>query len=289
MQKKTAKSWGPVHLPSPHLTRNLYIRQLEFVHPQAILSSQHLLLQLPGLVAIVSVIVAFNLSDKFFHLLALSLPFLLAHFGLSTEQLLVRLPIASAQAIPERCILTIVEVKVEMMHGMACGAVYDRTVGYVFSVVDHDGPDVDEREQANIRQFLQGEYEWEDVVWYALGKAIKWVESVARKRCRHDPFVMRLMKCFVDLWVMEATVDPVYQEVGEEEEEGELEVVVQWEGCLSGGIVKLPITAYLSCEDWVGQDSHEGHGEQCLFHLKGHLVLEVFRVLKGVVIEYEEI
>ena len=127
------------------------------------------------------------------------------------------------------------------------------------------------------------------MVWNALGKAIKRVESVARKRCRHDPFVMRLMKCLVDSRVMEATVDPVYAEVGEEEEEGELEIVVQREGRLGGGIVKLPITAYLSCEDRASQDSHERHGEQGLFHLKGHLVLEVFRVLEGVVVEYEEI
>lgn len=112
---------------------------------------------------------------------------------------------------------------------------------------------------------------------------------MARERCGHDPFVMRLMKCLVDSRVVETTVDPVYAEVGEDEEEGELEVVVQWEGCLGGGIVKLPITAYLSCEERVGQDSHEGHGEQRLLHLERNLVLEVFRVLEGVVVEYEEI
>lgn len=68
--------------------------------------SSDFLLQPPGFVAIVSIILPFHLFDKFFHLLCLSLPFLLTHFCLPAKQLIVRPAVASAHTIPQRRELT---------------------------------------------------------------------------------------------------------------------------------------------------------------------------------------
>ena len=64
------------------------------------------------------------------------------------------------------------------MHGVACGAVYEVGVCDVFAVVDEDGPDVDEDEQGDVGEFLEGEEEWEEVVGDALGEAVEGVECV---------------------------------------------------------------------------------------------------------------
>lgn len=97
------------------------------------------------------------------------------------------------------------------------------------------------------------------------------------------------MERLVDSGMVETTVDPVDEEVGEKEEEGELDVVVQGKGCLSSSIVKSCIAPYLGGEEGAGQDSHYGHRRQSLLHLESNLVLQEFGVLEGVVIEYEEI
>src|SRR2546421_11821408 len=104
-----------------------------------------------------------------------------------------------------------------MMDRVTCRPIDDGTIGNVFSVVNHYGPEVDEGKQAHIGQFLQRKDEWEDMVWQALGKAVQRVKGVARKRGRHYPFVVRFMKRLVDSGVMQTTVDPVDEEVGEEE------------------------------------------------------------------------
>ena len=92
---------------------------------------------------------------------------------------------------------------------------------------DHDGPDVDEDEEADVGELLEGKEEWEDVVGDALREAVYWVESVAGEGGRHDPLMMWLVEGPVDPGVMEAAVDPVDEEVGKDEKEGKLEEVVE--------------------------------------------------------------
>ena len=87
---------------------------------------------------------------------------------------------------------------------------------------NHDCPEVYENKEGHECKFLQGEDERKQVVWYALGKTVYWMESVAGERRRHDPFVMRFVECFVDTWVVQATMDPINAKVGENEEEREL-------------------------------------------------------------------
>lgn len=105
---------------------------------------------------------------------------------------------------------------------MAGGAVDDGTVGNVLTVVDHDGPDVDEGEEGHVGEFLQGEEEGEEVVGQRLREAVERVEGVRGVGCGNDPFVVRLVEGLVQAGVVQAAVDPVDEEVGEEEEDGEL-------------------------------------------------------------------
>ena len=51
-----------------------------------------------------------------------------------------------------------------MVHGVACGAVDDWVVGIVFSIVDEDGPDIDEHKECNVCKLLEREEERKDVV-----------------------------------------------------------------------------------------------------------------------------
>ena len=96
----------------------------------------------------------------------------------------------------------------------------------VFAVVDEDGPDVDEDEEGDVGKLGEGEQEGEHVVRQRLGVAVQRVEGVRGKGRGHDPLVVRLVDVLVDAWVVQTAVDPIDQRVGEEEEEGELQVVV---------------------------------------------------------------
>jgi len=100
---------------------------------------------LGGLVCeVLAVVVSLDILENVFHLLGLPLPFVLAHLCLATKKLLIWLPVAATHAVPQGSKLTIVVIEIEVVHGMAGGAVDDRGVGNVFAVVNHNSPDVDE-------------------------------------------------------------------------------------------------------------------------------------------------
>jgi hypothetical protein len=65
--------------------------------------------------AIRAVVLALDLADALLHLANLPLPLLLTHLALAAEQLVVGLAVAAAQAVPERGVLAVVVVKVEVM------------------------------------------------------------------------------------------------------------------------------------------------------------------------------
>ena len=122
------------------------------------------LLELLGLGLVASIIGAFDFLDNVLHLLDLALPLGSAHLGLAAEELVVGLAVAATETVPEGGELSVVVVEVQVVHGVAGGAVDDGAVGDVFTVVDHDGPHVDEHEESNVGEFLQREEEREDVV-----------------------------------------------------------------------------------------------------------------------------
>lgn len=102
---------------------------------ESTLLSQNLFLQSPGLLPVIPVVVSLDLLLKLLHLLRLPLPFCLAHLRFSTEQFIIRLPIATTQSVPQRSELPIVVVEVQVVHCVACSAVEEVGIGYVFAVI----------------------------------------------------------------------------------------------------------------------------------------------------------
>nr|GFD55168.1 hypothetical protein [Tanacetum cinerariifolium] len=90
-------------------------------------------------------------------------PLALAHLELLLEQLVIRLSVAAAHAVPERCKLAVVVVEVQVVHGMARSAVDDRRVVCILSIMDEDSPDVDKDKESNVCKLLEWKEEREDV------------------------------------------------------------------------------------------------------------------------------
>ncbi len=86
------------------------------------------------------------------------------------------------------------------------------------TVVNWHSPNVDADKEEEIGELVHGKHENVHVVWYALEETINGVECMAGKWCGDLPLVVRLVYCLVDGLVVEATVDPVDQAVGEEDE-----------------------------------------------------------------------
>lgn len=105
----------------------------------------------------------------------------------------------------------------------------------------------------------------------------------------HDPLVVRLVEVLVDLGVVEPAVDPVDAEIGEDDEEGELDDVIPHARAILSCIVHLAVSADLGDEERHGAETHDGHGAHSLGNLHGDLVLEVFRVSEGSLVEDEDV
>lgn len=180
-----------------------------------------------------------------------------------------------------------------MVHGVAGSTVDNGAVGGILAVVNEDGPDVDEHKESNVGKLLQREEEGEDVVWQGLRVSIKWVECVRRERGRHNPLVVRLVKCLVNHWVVQSTVDPVDEEIGESDEEGELQDGVPATHVPCRGFRKLVVdereTADFGDEPWRGEQGNDGHCAHSLVDFHAHLVLEVFGVVHGRLVEDEDV
>ena len=172
---------------------------------------------------------------------------------------------------------------------MASGTVNDRTVGNIFTIVDHDGPKVDEAKEEDICDLLEGKDKREDVVRDALRPAVNGVEGVGRIRAGHDPLVMGLMQGLVNERVMETPMDPVDAKIGESEEERELEDAVVREWLFSERVIEFGIASDLGDEERSGQQGHERHRTHCLHDLHWDLVLEEFRMLEGGLVPDEDV
>ena len=98
----------------------------------------------------------------------------------------------------------------------------------------HDGPDVDEYKQYDVGEFLKRKDEGENVIGYALCKAIKWVKSVAGERSGHNPLVMGLVEIFIYRWVVKTSVNPVDPKVREAYEKWELYKIIESKRSLAG-------------------------------------------------------
>ncbi len=139
-----------------------------------------------------------------------------------------------------------------MVHRVACRAIDDGRVGDVLTVVDEDSPEVDEDEQGDIGDFLERKEERIDVVREGLREAVEGVKGVRGKGRGHDPLVMRFVEALVNRGVVEGAVNPVNAEVGKEDEERVLEVIVLGEGGGRRGIIELGVAAHFGEEEGCG-------------------------------------
>jgi hypothetical protein len=101
----------------------------------------------------------------------------------------------------------------------------------------------------------------------------------------HDPLVVRLMQALVEDWMMETTMDPIYEKIGEHDKERELEKVVPQPWAIFGLVVHLAVSSYFCQEEWGSHQSHSWKRHARLLHLHSHLVFEVFWVIECGLIE----
>lgn len=238
--------------------------------------------------AVGPVIITLDLLDGLVNGLGLGVPLLLGHLDVLLEHPVLGHSVSAAQAVKGSEELAVVDLESRVVQRVAGRAVDDRVVGEVLAVVDHDGPEVDKDEEEDVGHLLQREDEGEDVIRDGLGEAVDGVEGMAGVGRRHDPLVVRLVQALVDGGVVEAAVNPVDEEVGEDEEERELEEVVPQAGALLGDIVELAVAADLEQEQGRRHHGHEGHGLVGVDNLEPDLVLEVLGVVHDALVEDEQ-
>ena len=95
------------------------------------------------------------------------------------------------------------------------------------------------------------------MIRYTLRKPIKWMKRVAGVRRGHDPLMVGFMQNFVDLGMMQAPVDPIDEEIGEQDEERELKVVVQAKRSIARGVIEFCVAAYFAEEKGGREDGHD--------------------------------
>jgi len=86
------------------------------------------------------------------------------------------------------------------------------------AVMDRHRPDVDSDVQSQVQHLLQWKQKYIDVIRHALCKAINGVKRMTGERSRHFPCMMWLVYGGVDQTMVQATMNPVYQAVREENE-----------------------------------------------------------------------
>lgn len=136
---------------------------------------------------------------------------------------------------------------------------------------------------------MKWEEEGEEVVGHGLHPAVDGVECYGCVGSGHDPFVMWLMQSLVDKRMMKSAMNEVDAEVGEDEEERELKVVVVRVWFIGQVIVEFGVAADFGEEEGDGEDGDPGHCSYGLFNFHADLVLEEFGVFEGRFVEYEDV
>ena len=101
--------------------------------------------------------------------------------------------------------------------------------------------------------------------------------------------MMGFVKAFVKEGVMEAAVNPVDEEIGEDEEERELKEIVKGEWGIVEGVVEFGVTPDFCKKYGSGDEGHQWHCPHGLLDLETDLVLEVFGVGEGALVKDEDI
>lgn len=173
-----------------------------------------------------------------------------------------RRAVAATHPVAPGKVLAVVDVEVEVVQRVMRGPVDDlfqwRVADHV-AVVDQDGPAVDKDKQANVDESVQREQKDKDVVRQRLRIPVHRVERVRRKRCGHQPLVVRLVDVLVQSRVVLEPVHPVDAKVGKEQEEGHAEHGV--DNAVVGDVgVELRVPPNLGDEP---RQRHQVQGRKC--------------------------
>src|SRR5437762_3458785 len=98
-----------------------------------------------------------------------------------------------------------------MMMSMICSTIYKWMRCKIFSVMNHDCPELNEYKQEEVREFLQWENKGEKMIWNRLKHqskdtfersvhlrvSIYRMKSVRSEGCWNDPSMMRFMESFI--------------------------------------------------------------------------------------------
>lgn len=198
------------------------------------------------LTKITTIVTTLDFLKNGFHFLGLFFPFFLSHLRLTLEELFIWLAIAASKSVPQGCVLSVIVVEVQMVHGVARSAVDDGAICDIFTVVNHDCPEIDKDKQYNVGPLLEREDERKYVVRNTLSPTIHGMEGVRCIRRRHDPFVVRLVQSFVDQRMVKTSMNPIDTEVGKEEEKRELQNTIVGEGLLGESVVHFAVSSYFS-------------------------------------------
>ena len=88
---------------------------------------------------------------------------------------------------------------------------------------------------------------------------------------------------------MKTSVNEVDEAVGEEDEEWELKVVVGVEWRFIWGVVEFGVAFDFGGEAGSCQEGHAWHWGLCLFDFHADLILEVFGMFEGRLVENEDV
>lgn len=110
-----------------------------------------------------------------------------------------------------------------------------------------------------------------------------------REGTGHDPLVMWLVEGLVDQRVVQATMNPVDEEIGEGDKQRELENAIVREWLFVEGVVQLGVSPNLGDQERSGQERHDGHRSHGLRNLHGNLVFEKLWVLDRRLVPDEDV
>lgn len=105
--------------------------------------------------------------------------------------------VGTSQAVPQSEVLAVIVVEEEVVVGVVSWAIDDTRQAVrdaIVTVVDRDGPDVDEDVECQVEHLVKGEEEWVDVVRESLHEAVDWVEGVAGEGSGDLPQVVGFVK-----------------------------------------------------------------------------------------------
>lgn len=111
------------------------------------------------------------------------------------------MPVGASQAVPQSEVLAVIVVEEEVMVSVVSWTIDDRSQSAgdtIVTVVDRDGPDVDENVKGQIEHLVKGEEEGVDVVWESLHEAVHWMKGMAGKGSGDLPQVVWFVKQFVN-------------------------------------------------------------------------------------------